>query len=178
MTPQEKKSISREALSHLDALWQTAQWLTTSAADAERIVEDTYLEADRNWDDSVTEANCRAWMFKTLVKVYSSHEKLDFLSHLTISGDISYKPFSAEKIQHIHAVPREIIAAAISRLPVENRLAIVLSLFEKFTYPEIADILDIQRIANMAEKHLPHKSLDDYISKAEPASKLAGFRLT
>ncbi len=145
MTQQEKKSLSRMALSYLDALWQTAMWLTSSSTEAERLVEDAYLEADRNWDDSATEANCRNWMFKNMVKVYSRRNKLDFLAHLSIQGDISYKPFSSAKIQHIHAVPRDIISAAINRLPVENRLAIVLSLFEKFTYPEIAEILGIER---------------------------------
>ncbi len=145
MTPEKKKSLSRTAISYLDDLWQTAFWLTASTPGAEKLVEDTYLEADRNWDDSVTEENCRVRMFRTLVRVYSESNKLDFLAHLSLSGDISYKPFSSEKIQHIHAVPKDIITAAINRLPVENRLAIVLSLFEKFTYPEIAEILGIER---------------------------------
>jgi len=40
-----------ETLPHLQSLWQTAIYLTGNEQDAENLVEDTYIEAFKIWDE-------------------------------------------------------------------------------------------------------------------------------
>src|SRR3954452_15940743 len=55
-----------EALAHIDALYRTALRLTRNPADAEDLVQETYLRAFRFREQFVAGSNLRAWLFKIL----------------------------------------------------------------------------------------------------------------
>src|SRR5205823_8878271 len=55
-----------EALASLDSLYRTARRVTRSAADAEDLVQETYLKAWRAADQFQPGTNLRAWLFTIL----------------------------------------------------------------------------------------------------------------
>src|SRR5499427_7024747 len=59
-------AFEAEALASLDSLYRAALRLTRNAADAEDLVQDTYLKAFRAADRFEAGTNLRAWLFTIL----------------------------------------------------------------------------------------------------------------
>src|SRR5881394_815974 len=70
MSPKGLHSVSpafeAEALASLDSLYRTARRLTREQADAEDLVQETYLKAFRAADRFEPGTNLRAWLFTIL----------------------------------------------------------------------------------------------------------------
>src|SRR5262250_721517 len=64
--PAVSASFEAEALASLDSLYRTALRLTRVPADAEDLVQDTYLKAFRAADSFKPGTNLRAWLFTIL----------------------------------------------------------------------------------------------------------------
>src|SRR5262247_3099284 len=61
-----RAAFETEALASIDSLYRTALRLTRSPADAEDLVQDTYLKAFRAADRFEPGTNLRAWLFTIL----------------------------------------------------------------------------------------------------------------
>src|SRR6266699_2122031 len=59
-------AFEAEALASLDSLYRTARRLTREAADAEDLVQETFLKAFRAADRFEPGTNLRAWLFTIL----------------------------------------------------------------------------------------------------------------
>src|SRR6516165_1804411 len=59
-------AFEAEALAFLDSLYRTALRLTRAPADAEDLVQETYLKAFRAADGFTPGTNLRAWLFTIL----------------------------------------------------------------------------------------------------------------
>src|SRR6186713_3687665 len=64
--PPVSPAFETEALASLDSLFRTALRLTRVPADAEDLVQDTYLKAFRAADSFEPGTNLRAWLFTIL----------------------------------------------------------------------------------------------------------------
>jgi hypothetical protein len=134
-------NIRDEALQHLDSLWQTAYWFTDNERDAETLVINTYLEASKFWDNSIFMKACKTQMFKVLLKILFGKIKLNFRLQLPDNIENLYESFPSDKILELKAISRDIVTKAIRGLPIEIRLIMILSIFEQFSYQEIAVII-------------------------------------
>ena len=130
-----------EALQHLDALWQTAHWFTENERDAETLVINTYLEASKFWGNSIFVKACKTQMFKVLLKILFGKNKLNFRLQAPDNIENMFESFPSDKILELKAISGDIVTKAIRGLPIEIRLIMVLSIFEKFSYQEIAEII-------------------------------------
>jgi RNA polymerase sigma-70 factor (ECF subfamily) len=142
-----KEQFKRDAMPHLDAIWQTVNWLTDHEQDAEKMTEEIFNEAYTNWDDSINDSARKAWMFKVLIKVLLKSAPFDFRTPVADNMDDAYEPFPSDKIESLRSIPGDIISLAIRNLPVENRLTIILSVYQKFSYTEIANIIGVPKKA-------------------------------
>src|SRR5713101_9435259 len=61
-----QSAFERDALAVLDSLYRTARRLSRDRADAEDLVQDTYLKAFRSADRFEPGTNLRAWLFTIL----------------------------------------------------------------------------------------------------------------
>lgn len=52
-----------EALPHFDAVAGFARWLAGEGADADDLVQETFLRAFRSWGSFRPGSSCRAWLF-------------------------------------------------------------------------------------------------------------------
>src|SRR5207249_6499340 len=63
-------AFASEALSYIDALYRTALRMTRSEADAEDLVQETYVRALRFREQFTPGTNLKAWLFRILTKTF------------------------------------------------------------------------------------------------------------
>ncbi len=147
-------AFEAEALQSIDSLYRTALRLTRAAADAEDLVQDTYLKAFRAADTFRPGTNLRAWLF-TILHNTARNRALD-QARDTVAVDSQL----VERAAEVGGAPggswvetpetaliRETLAPelqdAIDELPEAFREAVWLRDVEEFTYAEIAQMLSI-----------------------------------
>jgi RNA polymerase sigma-70 factor (ECF subfamily) len=144
-------AFEAEALAAVDSLYRTALRLTRVPADAEDLVQETYLKAFRAADRFELGTNLRAWLFTILHNTARNRARDRARDAVT---------FDSETVERAADVPldgiadtpetlllRETLApelqAAIDELPGVFRQAIWLRDVEEFSYAEIATMLDV-----------------------------------
>jgi RNA polymerase sigma factor (sigma-70 family) len=66
----QRESFEREALPHLEALHAYALHLCRDSADADDLVQETYIKALSNFASYQAGTNCRAWLFRILTNTF------------------------------------------------------------------------------------------------------------
>lgn len=152
LTKQEKDKIfNEELIPQADALYNFAYSLVFEEARAQDLVQEAYLKAYRFIHSFEPGSNAKAWLFQILKNAFINEyrkksrqpQKVDFedfndknqLEKQSVSIDI-------EQDVYTHMIGDE-ITTALNSLPVDFRVAIILSDIEGFTYEEIAKITDI-----------------------------------
>ncbi|MBM2809641.1 MAG: polymerase [Chloroflexi bacterium] len=144
-----------QAMEHVDALYRTALRMTRNPADAEDLVQETYLRAFRFRDRFIPGSNLRAWLFKILSNAsisrfrHSGHDmantSLDEMEDFDLFAH-SASQVSAEGSAEDEALGQILdidVRQALEELPEPFRLAVLLSDVEGFSYREVADMLDV-----------------------------------
>ena len=135
----------------MDALNTFAYHLSYNEEDANDLVQETYMKAHRFIEKYDQGTNAKAWLFQILENAFINDyrkksrqpQKVDFedyneknqLEKQSVSIDISQDVYT-------NMIGDE-ITIALNKLPVDFRVAIILSDIEGFTYEEIAKISDI-----------------------------------
>jgi len=143
------REFDEVALVHLDALYQTALRLTGSRAEADDVVQETYLRAFKAFDRFNPGTNCRAWLFTIMRNA--------FLNRVRAAGrevpEDDMDHHEAERMLGVTAVvpsPEETffqtvlhgdVDRALKELPLVFREAVILADLEGLSYREMADVL-------------------------------------
>lgn len=146
------KDFEREAIPHMDALYNFAFKMTGDSDDANDLVQETYMRAFRFFDKFENGTNCKAWLFRimknTFINVYrkesKSPEKVDYEEIENFYENIKASNTDdahLEKDIYDNLLDDE-LTKAISTLPEDFRTVILLCDIEGFTYEEIADFVD------------------------------------
>ncbi|MFQ5708359.1 MAG: sigma-70 family RNA polymerase sigma factor [bacterium] len=148
-----KKEFEEHAFEHLNSLYNTALRMTKNELDAEDLVQDVFLRAFRFFHKFDQGTNFKAWIFKILTNTYinqyrkKSREplKVDFEKvNYTYSEDGSDNyDQQLEKFDESNYVGLfdDEIKAALSQLPDEFRMVVLLADIEDFSYKEIAEMV-------------------------------------
>ena len=143
------RGLIPEALDHLDALYNLARWLVRDPAEAEDLVQETYVRALRGSHQFQPGTNLRAWLFQILRNTCFTQykrkgreaetmdpEALDAMGISAGGPGQSDHPFSpSDRTLSLD------LTAALGRLPEEYRAVVLLADLEDFTMPEIARIM-------------------------------------
>ncbi len=146
-------AFEREALPWLDDVYRFALSLTLDEADAEDVVQDTFLRAYRSWNTYAVGSDCRRWLFTICRNVFlRSHER----ERRTIAlPDGERDALAASGLSLADAPVNELedtllrtdllpaIERALSRVPAPFRSALVLVDVEDQSYEAAAEILGI-----------------------------------
>src|SRR5574341_2261882 len=168
---QDADPFEQQALSFLDALYRTGLRMTRSEADAEDLVQETYIRAFRFRDQFTRGTNMKAWLFRILTNTFINAyrrkatqpqttelddvEETTLHRHMTKTGaEASPEP---ERVVLDSMVDSE-IREALEDLPEHFRTAVLLDV-EGFAYKEIAEMLDIPIGTVMSRLHRGRKFL-------------------
>jgi RNA polymerase sigma-70 factor (ECF subfamily) len=129
-------------------LYNFAQWLTQDRAEAEDLVQETYLKALRGFASFQQGTNFRAWMYKILRNTFlTSRTGLKFASTVSLDDEEQDVPQPANEETPetvlLARVDQQKIQTALEELPVNFREIILLCDVEEMSYREIADTLAI-----------------------------------
>ena len=154
--PTEPSFTDEEALQHIDALYRTALRLTRNPADAEDLVQDTYLRAFRFRNQFVPGSNLRAWLFKILSNTaisrfrHTSHDRentsLDDIEEAALYPQLADGAARLQESAEEEALSGILdvdVRRAIEELPEPFKLVVALSDIAGFSYREIADMLEV-----------------------------------
>lgn len=147
-------AFENEALSHLDRLYSAALRMTRNSADAEDLVQETYVKALRGRDSFKPGTNMKAWLYRILTNTYiNSYRKA--VRSPQMSGDDEVTDWQlaraashdsqglrSAEMEALENTPDAAVAAAMAGLAENYRLAVYLSDVEGFSYKEIATIMD------------------------------------
>src|SRR6476660_9725441 len=81
-------AFAAEALSYIDSLYGTAMRLTRRAADAEDLVQDTYLKAFRSAAQFERGTNLKAWLFTILHNTFRNMRRHDGRNPIDVDSDV------------------------------------------------------------------------------------------
>ena len=150
--PSDAEDFSAEALQFLEPLFATALRLTRNRADAEDLVQDTYVKAFRHAEQFARGTNLRAWLYTILHNTWRNRQR--DASRQTVEVDseqveqAAAGPGGGEPVE----TPERILMrstldadlqAALDELPDAFREAVWLRDVEEFTYAEIAEMLNV-----------------------------------
>jgi RNA polymerase sigma-70 factor (ECF subfamily) len=136
-------------LAHADALYRTARRLTRSAAEAEDLVQETFLKAFRASRRFERGTNLRAWLFTILVNSIrnrrrdQAREVVDVDSAAVERAGIRPGAAANPEQQLLRATLDADLQEALDALPDAFRQAVWLRDVEDFSYAEIAAMLGI-----------------------------------
>jgi len=139
----------REALAYVDSLYGTALRLTRRPADAEDLVQDTYLKAFRSAAQFQRGTNLKAWLFTILHNTFRNMLRHDGRNPVDVDSDFVEQAPASGATGHS---PEELLTratldadlqAALDALPDAFRQAVWLRDVEKLSYAEIAEVLAV-----------------------------------
>jgi RNA polymerase sigma-70 factor, ECF subfamily len=143
-------AFEREALACLDSLYGASLRLTRNPADAEDLVQDTYLKAFRASDRFEPGTNLKAWLFTILHNTFLNRRRRAVKEPVAVESD-EIERLAADRPGRAHT-PEQILLRdtldvdlqeALDALPEAFRQAVWLRDVEEFTYAEIAAMLGV-----------------------------------
>lgn len=169
----QQAEFAGEAMEFMPALYSAALRMTRNPADAEDLVQETYLKAYRGFGGFEEGTNLRAWLYRiltnTFINSYRSKKRRPQESELDEAEDLYlYRRLGGlEAVQASRSAEDELmdmftdseVKDAIEALPEQFRLAVLLADVEGFSYKEIAEMLDTPIGTVMSRLHRGRKSL-------------------
>jgi RNA polymerase sigma-70 factor, ECF subfamily len=136
------KRFEMEAMPHLGALYRMARQLAGPDG-ADDIVQETFLRAWKYFETFDSATNCRAWLFRILRNTWISRWRKKRLElPLTETETETIEPYYDWEQDFLKDELSAGIKTALSDLPADYRMAVLLADVEEFSYEEIARIME------------------------------------
>ncbi|MCU1490605.1 MAG: polymerase, sigma-24 subunit, subfamily [Acidimicrobiaceae bacterium] len=157
----------------MPSLYTAAMRMTRNPADAEDLVQETYLKAYRAYGRFEAGTNLKAWLYRILTNTYINGyrsrrrrpEETDvedvedlylYRRAGAVAGGIGGRSAEDEVLERI---TDDEVKGAIESLPDAFRIAVLLADVEGFSYKEIAEITDVPIGTVMSRIHRGRRAL-------------------
>jgi RNA polymerase sigma-70 factor (ECF subfamily) len=161
------------AMPYMDALYSAALRMTRNPADAEDLVQETYLRAYRGFGGFKDGTNLKAWLYKILTNTFINSyrakkrrpeetdldESEDFYLYRRLGGLEAAAADRTPENEVLESIPEAVVKEALESLPEQFRMAVLLADVEGFSYKEIAEITDVPIGTVMSRLHRGRKQL-------------------
>ena len=153
----DQANFERDAMQYAPQLYSAALRMTRNPADAEDVVQETFLKAYRAYDSFAEGTNLKAWLYRILTNTYINRyrkaqrrptevdlgEVQDLYLYKRIGSAQSADASRSAEAEVLDQFAEADVIAAVEALPEHFRMPVLLADVEGFAYKEIAEILDV-----------------------------------
>jgi RNA polymerase sigma-70 factor (ECF subfamily) len=169
----DQATFVEQAMEFMPSLYSAALRMTRNPADAEDLVQETYLKAYRGFGGYQDGTNLKAWLYRILTNTFINQyrakkrrpdeseldEVEDLYLYRRLGGLEAARAGRSAEDELMDYFTDSEVKEAIESLPEQFRLAVLLADVEGFSYKEIAEILDIPIGTVMSRLHRGRKAL-------------------
>ncbi len=171
---EQQHAFEREALPHTELLYNYALRMTNNLADADDLLQETFLKAYRFWDKYEQGTNIRAWLFRIMKNSYINRYRKETKEPATVEyqevenfytsirDETTPSPDAQENM--IGNLLDDDVASAVADLPEDFRTVVILCDIEGLSYDEIAEFVDIPLGTVRSRLHRGRKLLRDRLT--------------
>ncbi|HVF75352.1 MAG TPA: sigma-70 family RNA polymerase sigma factor [Acidimicrobiales bacterium] len=182
--------FAEQAMEYMPSLYSAALRMTRNPADAEDLVQETYLKAYRAFAGFEQGTNLKAWLYRiltnTFINMYRAKKRRPemtdvddvedlYLYHRLGGLEAAAAGRSAEE-EVLDRFTDDEVKDALESLPEQFRMAVLLADVEGFSYKEIAEILDIPIGTVMSRLHRGRRALQKTLYEFGMQHGLVGER--
>ena len=170
----DQATFEADAMQYAGQLYSAALRMTRNAADAEDLVQETFLKAFRSYHTFKEGTNLKAWLYRILTNSYINNyrkknrrpqevelgelEDIYLFKRLHSDAGTGGASQSAED-EALERFTNPLIRTAVEELPDTFRIPVLLADVEGFAYKEIAEIMDVPIGTVMSRLHRGRKAL-------------------
>ncbi len=161
------------AMEFMPGLYSAALRMTRNRADAEDLVQETYLKAYRSYGSFTEGTNLRAWLYRILTNTFINSYRAaqrrpevsdvedveDLYLYKRLAGSGGSDPGRSAEDEALERFTDEDVKAALEALPEAFRMAVLLADVEGFSYKEISEITDVPIGTVMSRIHRGRRAL-------------------
>jgi RNA polymerase sigma-70 factor (ECF subfamily) len=169
----DRATFTEQAMEHMPSLYSAALRMSRNPADAEDLVQETYLKAYRAFDTFAEGTNLKAWLYRILTNTFINRYRAkkrrpeeteledveDFYLYRRLGGLEEARMSRSAEDELMDLFSEAEVKEALEALPEQFRMAVLLADVEGFSYKEIAEILDIPMGTVMSRLHRGRKAL-------------------
>ncbi|MEX1038675.1 MAG: sigma-70 family RNA polymerase sigma factor [Acidimicrobiia bacterium] len=169
----DQANFADDAMQYSKQLYAAAMRMTRNPADAEDLVQETFLKAYRAYDSFTAGTNLKAWLYRILTNTYiNKYRKAarrpdevdlgdveDLYMYRRIGSEESAEASRTTEDRVLDGLVESDIKRAVESLPENFRIPVLLADLEGLSYQEIADILEIPIGTVMSRLHRGRKAM-------------------
>jgi RNA polymerase sigma-70 factor len=168
--------FAEQAIPLIDQLFGAALGMTRNRADAEDLVQETFMKAYTKFHQYQQGTNIKAWLYRILTNTYITHYRKAQRSpkrsggeevedwQLAAAASHDEKGLVSAEAEALDNIPSSELRTALESLSEDQRVVVLLSDVEGFAYKEIADMLEIPIGTVMSRLHRGRKNLREGLS--------------